>query len=66
MVIYKIVVSEEVGGESEIYPRIYFDVKKAKEFAREIQDKAGWDVHIYREIPDEENGFFQTTNQIEF
>lgn len=63
MVIYKIVIKDENG--TDIYPRIYFDEGKAKEYCRDIKKTTGWGVTLYREIPDEELGFFQTTNQVE-
>ena len=63
MVIYKIEIKDEKG--SDIYPRIFFDEEKAKEFCRKIKESSGWGVTLYREIPDKERGFFQTTNQVE-
>lgn len=64
MVIYKIVIKDEKG--SDVYPRIFFDEEKAKEFCRNIQRSTGWGVVLWRGIPDEEKGFFQDTNQVEF
>ena len=66
MVIYKIVVREELGDEPQIDSRIYFDLNKARNYAKELSDTGCADVRLYKEIQDMGCGYFRTIGEVKY